>query len=131
APRDDDDPDGTAKPRQTATAGSGASIERVRTRLAGGAAVVALVTAGCGGDGSPRLTPTGPLPVAPATTGPGASTTGPGSTRPRAIADAAHPCLGTTPPARWARVVWIVMENKPADRVTGHPDTTYLSHLVR
>ena len=44
--------------------------------------------------------------------------------------DATHPCLGTTPPATWRHVVWVVMENKPASAVTGRPDTTYLTHLV-
>src|SRR2546430_9642032 len=41
------------------------------------------------------------------------------------VPTAAHPCLGTAPPSRWAHVIWAVMENKPADRIMGASDAPY------
>jgi hypothetical protein len=98
-----------------------------------------LVFSGCSSGTSAKLahpsapTPTTSAPTTRAHTTPARTTRAhatPVPTTPaRTTPTVAEPCRGSPPPARWSRVVWIVMENRGLDQVEGSPEAPYLNRL--
>ena len=71
--------------------------------------------------------PTTAAPTTPAPSTPAGAT--PATTTPAAVS-AARPCVGTTPPATYDHVVWIVMENRGLDDIVGSSSAPYLASLA-
>ena len=49
---------------------------------------------------------------------------------PSVVLDAATPCIGAPPPARYDHVIWIWMENKPYSAIVGSSSAPYENQLA-
>ena len=78
---------------------------------------------------TPAPSTTVPVSTVPATTG-APATTGVPATTPAPVVSAGRPCVGSTPPARYDHVVWIVMENRGLEDIVGSRSAPYLASLA-
>jgi hypothetical protein len=89
-------------------------------RLLRALVVSAVAVVGLSTLGAPPATGSAPHGSAHARATVAASMSAPAAAGPAsAVATSRRPCLGTTPPARYDHVIWIVMENKAARSVRG------------